>query len=262
MVITGHNLIPCCSASHRTNGTPATMCVASHHRRRASPNMRSRISRAGDMHTQMTITSTARHRRWISAGRGAALVIIAAGMFGAPAGAADQQLTTAPAPVLTTVIVSGSSVYDPPRLFGTYRDQLGKAISRDGAGAITQALAALYSADGYVKPQFEFDDSRTAQGVLGVRVYEAQVTNVVFEGDTGAFRDALERIATELTAAKPLRLADVPQALRSMRSIAGLSVSATTRRDTLAPNAFELVVTSDFAPVDGVVRMNNRGTDQ
>jgi len=47
-----------------------------------------------------------------------------------------------------------------------------------------------------------------------------------------------------------------------MRQIAGLAVTATTRRDPEIRNAFELVVKADFSPIDGVVRMNNRGTDQ
>ena len=54
----------------------------------------------------------------------------------------------------------------------------------------------------------------------------------------------------------------MPQALRAMRQIAGLAVTATTRRDPNVRNAFELVVQADFSPIDGVVRMNNRGTDQ
>jgi len=78
----------------------------------------------------------------------------------------------------------------------------------------------------------------------------------------GRYRDALERIAGRLEAARPLRKEDVPEALRSMRAIAGLAVTATTRRDAVAPNAFELIVKADFSPVEGVVRMNNRGTDQ
>ena len=47
-----------------------------------------------------------------------------------------------------------------------------------------------------------------------------------------------------------------------MRQMAGLAITASTRTDPGLQNAFELVVKSDFSPVDGVVRMNNRGTDQ
>ena len=98
--------------------------------------------------------------------------------------------------------------------------------------------------------------------MLRVQVYEAQVTSVIFEGDAGSFRDALDEIGARLENKRPLRKDDVPEALRAMRQIAGLAVTATTRRDAKVRNAFELVVRAEFSPVDGVVRMNNRGTDQ
>jgi hemolysin activation/secretion protein len=180
--------------------------------------------------------------------------------------AANQRLTTsAAAPMaaaLTTVVVSGSTVYDTPRLFGAYRGELGKPITRESARAVTTALAELYVTDGYVKPEVRLDDTLAARGVLRAQLAEAQITRVVFEGEDGRFRDALARIASKLEASKPLRRDDIPDALRSMRAIAGLAVTATTRRDASTPNAYELVVRSDFSPIDGVVRMNNRGTDQ
>jgi hypothetical protein len=40
----------------------------------------------------------------------------------------------------------------------------------------------------------------------------------------------------------------VPKALREMRQIAGLAVTATTRRDATVRNAFELVVRAEFSP--------------
>jgi hemolysin activation/secretion protein len=200
----------------------------------------------------------------------ASTVIICAA-FCASAAAADELAatgrltTTTAAPLaaaLTTVVVNGSTVYDAPRLFGAYRGQLGKPISRESARALVDALAGLYTGDGYVRPEIRLDDALAADGVLRAQLAEAQVTNVVYEGDTGNFRDALERIATKLEASKPLRRNDIPDALRDMRAIAGLAVNATSRRDPVAPNAYELVVKTEFAPIDGVVRMNNRGTDQ
>ncbi|MEJ0086532.1 MAG: ShlB/FhaC/HecB family hemolysin secretion/activation protein [Pseudomonadota bacterium] len=203
------------------------------------------------------------------------LVIIAAGIFtafSAICASAERPLLTtvavpAPAakaavPTLTTVIVAGSTIYSTPRLFAAYRDQLGLDINRDNARAIVDALTALYVRDGYVKPEISLDDSMTGRGVLRAQVYEAQVTRVVYEGDDGAFLPALKRIGQELEGARPLRKDDVPQALRRMREIAGLAVTASTRRDAETRNAFELVVDSDYSAIDGVLRMNNRGTDQ
>jgi hemolysin activation/secretion protein len=224
--------------------------------------------------TQMTITSAASLPKRISPAPLARLVIIATGIFSALAAPANEprNLTTSAAPVnaaaaaalpaaiLTTVVVTGSSVYQPPQLFASYGNALGRPINRDAARAIVNALADLYLRDGYVKPEVTLDDALARQGILRVRVYEAQVSSVVIEGG-GKFNDELERIAVRLENARPLRRDDVPQALRDMRQFAGLAVTATTRR-TSQRNAFDLVVQADFSPVDGVVRMNNRGTDQ
>lgn len=224
------------------------------------------------MHGQLTITGEIARFLRGAAARPGTLVIIAAGIFSLPAAAAETgALTTsvkvppqaAPAPAaLTTVIVDGSTVYSPPQLFAAYRDQLGRPHSRDATRAIASALADLYVRDGYVKPEVTLDDALTSRGVLRLQVHEAQVSRVIYEGDGGRFNDALDGIGARLESARPLRKDDVAQALRAMRQIAGLAVTATTRRDPDIRNAFELVVQADFSPVDGVVRMNNRGTDQ
>jgi hemolysin activation/secretion protein len=169
-----------------------------------------------------------------------------------------QQSTVAAS--LTTLMVEGS-VYSPPQLFPTYSAALGRPITRDGARAIANAIADLYLRDGFVKPEVSVDDGLAPQGILRAQVHEASINRVVIEGDGGAFRDDLERIAAGLERAHPLRRDDIPQALRAMRQYAGLAVSATTRRAEQR-NTFDLVIKADFSPVDGVVRMNNRGTDQ
>jgi hemolysin activation/secretion protein len=206
------------------------------------------------MQKQVTITAPVTRR----AGARGAIVIIASLLIGA----LSPPLAAAVPPVLTTVVIDGSTAYAPPRLFATYRAQLGQQVSRDGARAIVEALADLYVNDGFVKPEVAIDDVSGTGGVLRVQVHEAQVTNVIFEGDLGRSRDALERIGARLENTRPLRKNDVPDALRAMRQFAGLAVNASTRRDPRIRNAFELVVRADFSPVDGVVRMNNRGTDQ
>jgi hemolysin activation/secretion protein len=210
----------------------------------------------------MTITSAASSTKPVRDARRLALVITFTGIFGHAATAASSLTTPVAlsAPALTTVVVDGSSAYAEPALFAAYRDQLGRPVSRDGARAIVNAIAELYVRDGYVKPEVAVVDSSTP-GVLRVRVYEARVTQVVIEGDSGSFRDELEDIGARLQDARPLRKEDVPAALRTMRRYAGLAVSATTRRDPQVRNGFELVVRADFSPMEGVVRMNNRGTD-
>ena len=224
------------------------------------------------MRGQLTITGSIARLRRVAGMRPAALVIIATGIFALPAAADSGTLTTtlkpapqaapAPAATLTTVIVDGSTVYSPPQLFAAYRDQLGRPYSRESTRAIAIALADLYVRDGFVKPEVTLDDTLTSRGVLRLQLYEAQVSRVIYEGDDGKFGDELDGIGARLEGARPLRKDDVAQALRAMRQLAGLAVTATTRRDPDIRNAFELVVQADFSPVDGIVRMNNRGTDQ
>jgi hemolysin activation/secretion protein len=211
----------------------------------------------------MTITSAASSTRLVRDVLRLALVIIFTGISGHAATASEPLTTPAAkaAPALTTVVVDGSSVYAAPALFAAYRDQLGRPVSRDGARAIVNAIAELYVRDGYVKPEVTVVDSATP-GVLRVRVHEARVTQVIIEGNSGSFRDELEEIGARLQDARPLRKEDVPAALRAMRQYAGLAVSASTRRDPQVRNGFELVVQADFSPMEGMVRMNNRGTDQ
>jgi len=191
------------------------------------------------------------------------LVIISL-LLAAVVQAASPPLTTMPAaaPLLTTVVVNGSTLYGPPQLFAAYRDQLGQPISRDSARAVVDGIVALYERDGFVRPELVLDDSLTASGVLRVQVHEAQITRVSFEGDTGRYRSEFERIGKGLEQTRPLRREQVPGALRELRQLAGVTVTASTQRDTVVRNAFELVVKAEFSPVDGVVRMNNRGTDQ
>ena len=73
-------------------------------------------------------------------------VIILLATACAGARAADAYLTTSPvtAPLLTTVVVDGSTAYGAPQLFSTYREQLGQPISRESAGAVVEAIIELY----------------------------------------------------------------------------------------------------------------------
>ena len=219
----------------------------------------------GDMHGELTISAVkARFPRFAGL-RALALVIIAAcpvAAFADASGLTTQDSSPDTGAMLATVVIEGSSVYSPPRLFAAYRDHLGQPYSREVTRAIAIALADLYVRDGYVKPEVTLDESMTPSGVLRLQVHEARVTRVVFEGEDGKFDESLQQIGARLENSRPLRREDVAQSLRAMRQIAGLAVSATTRRDPEIRNAFELVVKADYSPIEGVVRMNNRGTDQ
>src|SRR4029453_6827046 len=112
------------------------------------------------------------------------------GLTTSPALAAQA---TSPA-ILATVVIDGSSIYSPPRLFATYRDHLRHPCSREPPRALAAALVELYVHDGYVKPEVTLDETQTSRGMLRLQVHEPQVTRVVFEGDGGKFDASLRNI--------------------------------------------------------------------
>ena len=183
-----------------------------------------------------------------------ALVIIAS-LAAAPGARAAET-------VLTTTVINGSTVYSAAELFATYRAQLGRPITRAGAQAIVAALAEQYRSDGFARPELRLDDSLTARGILRIEVIEPRITRVTVTGTVGRHAAELERIGAGLRASQPLRRDAIQEAMRQMRELPGLTLTASTRPDETTPNGYQLLVHADFAPLEGLVRMNNRGTEE
>ena len=134
------------------------------------------------------------------------------------------------APKLVSVVIRGSSVYAAPTLFDVYREQLGKAITTEGARAIARALVAKYQHDGFAEPTVQFDDALLAAGVLRIDVFEPRISEVRISGDPGPHLDRLESIGAELRAEQPLAQSDLQSTVGRMRELSGLKLSARTER--------------------------------
>jgi hemolysin activation/secretion protein len=163
---------------------------------------------------------------------------------------------------LVTVAIDGSTVYSAADLFPAYRDHLGRPVSREAARAVAAAISERYRVDGFARPELRLDETFAADGIMHIRVFEPRVTRVTIEGDPGRYRGDIERIGAEVTAAVPLRLDTIRNAVAGMLRLSGLAVTAKTRPDGAALNAHELVLQADFGPLSGYARMNNRGTGE
>jgi hemolysin activation/secretion protein len=170
--------------------------------------------------------------------------------------------TRAAAVDLTSVIVRGSSVYEAPQLFPVYREQLGKPIDQAAARAIAAAVIAQYERDGYSRPQVRVDDALASIGVLRIDVAEPRIAEVAIKGDPGPHLARLEELGSRLRAETPITQSGVQAALRRMRELPGLSLSASTTRDTAEPSRYRLDLDTDFRRLSGAVRLTNRGTDE
>lgn len=165
-------------------------------------------------------------------------------------------------PTLVSVVVRGSTVYDAPALFEVYRGELGRPVSADGVRAIAVALVAKYESDGYSRPQIKLDDALLQAGVLRLDVLEPRISDVRVSGDPGPHRERLEQLGVELEGGGPVTQTAVDTTLRKMRSLPGLTLSATTARDAASTNLYTLDVDTEFERVAGTVRLSNRGTDE
>jgi hemolysin activation/secretion protein len=168
----------------------------------------------------------------------------------------------AAAPNLVSVIVRGSTVYDAPALFETYREQLGKPVTVEGARSIVATLLQKYESDGYSRPQAKLDDALLEVGVLRVDVFEPRIGEVRVNGDPGPHLTRLEMLGTKLRDDGPVSQAGIASTLRQMRSLPGLSLQATTARDDASTNVYRLDLDAQFDRTTGVVRLSNRGTDE
>jgi hemolysin activation/secretion protein len=163
---------------------------------------------------------------------------------------------------LSAATIRGSSVYTPLELFAAYRDELGRPADRARSRSVLDAVAAMYTRDGYSQPELRVDDALLASGILQIEVFEPRLTHVTLAGDTGPYRRTLEALCAELQNMQPIRRSTMQRTLARMRELPGLSVSASTQRDASERNGYVLAVEATFDPVDGVVRASNRGTEE
>lgn len=163
---------------------------------------------------------------------------------------------------LSAAVIQGSTVYTPTDLFAAYRSELGRPIDRACAQAVIAAVDAMYTRDGYSRPEIRTNDELLARGILQLEVFEPQITQVTIDGDTGPYQQTLERLSAQLRDMQPVRRGEIQRVLARMRELPGLSVSAATRRDETRRNGHVIAVETSFDPVDGVVRASNRGTEE
>ncbi len=165
-------------------------------------------------------------------------------------------------PALASVAIDGSTVYSPAEFFVTYRDRLGQPATQALAREIAAAISELYRIDGYARPELRLDQALIGDGVMHINVFEPRVTRVTIEGSPGRYRGQIEALGARLRDSPPLRRDAIALALAELRRMPGLSVTASTRRDETALNAYELVLQAEFASLTGQARINNRGTEQ
>lgn len=187
---------------------------------------------------------------------------IACGLLGAVIVtlASSTAAHAAQATMLSATYIRGATVYSPLQFLPTYQNSLGQPITQAGAESIISAIEAMYARDGYSRPEMQLDIAQLQYGILGIDIFETQITQVIVAGEPGPYRDRLTELASELRAQHPTRPQTIQDVLRRMRRLPGLLVEANFQRDTTARNAYVLKVDTEFDLIATKLRVTNRGT--
>jgi hemolysin activation/secretion protein len=198
------------------------------------------------------ITAATARQLALASSRCVAIVIISC--VAASISAADTLLGSA--------VIDGSSAYGFPQLFEIYKSHLGRPLNEQTAAAIGAAAQQQYVDDGYARPGYRIHDRGLQSGIVRIRLIEARIANVELVGGTGPYRHQLQELFSGLTSGASLRPGDITEALRQARRLPGLSVDVSIAPDASQSGTYRLDVKSSYKPIEGSVKLSNRGTEE
>ncbi|MEX2123282.1 MAG: ShlB/FhaC/HecB family hemolysin secretion/activation protein [Woeseia sp.] len=161
---------------------------------------------------------------------------------------------------LGSAVIQNSSVYRPTELFDVYKVHLGKTVTEQTAATIAEALQQKYLADGYSRPGYRISDRGIDSGIVRIQLVEASISSVAINGNAGPYQEKLEQLVARLPSDRSLRPQEIKDALRSARRLPGLEVDVAAEPDGGHNGGFVLEVDSAYKPLEGNVRISNRGT--
>jgi hemolysin activation/secretion protein len=164
--------------------------------------------------------------------------------------------------LLTGTVITGSTAYTPEALFPLYRESLGHEIDAATMRVIVTNIESKYLHDGYFRPLLVIREDLLALGILRVDVYEARVTDLRVNGDAGPHQSRVSRLTGELLAQPLLRQQTIPQALKALRALPGLTVDASTHADLSVSNGVVLSLQLRYRPISARIEWTNWGTSQ
>lgn len=212
-----------------------------------------RIARV-KIHSGTTLLSIRRHAHALCAIVVAQVRLFAVVLFLSLANAAVA------APNLGATVIQDSGVYEASELFDAYRDHLGKPVTEHTAAEIADAVRQKYAADGYARPGYKILDGGLESGIVRIRVVELRISKVDWSGSAGPFEDRIRGMASDLPSESAIRPAAIRDLLRRARRMPGVSVDADTRVDREARGGVVLDLDSTWKPVEGKLKLSNRGT--
>lgn len=172
----------------------------------------------------------------------------------APAGAQDLRFT------LQSLGIEGATAFAAEELRPLYADLLGREVSVAQVFAVANAIELRYRTAGYVTSRVIVPQQTIENGRFRIVVVEGFVAEVVYQGEIGPARAAIERLMGGLRDARPIGLAEIERRLLLANDLAGLTVRGTLDPSPNQLGGSVLVVSAERKATDGLVSVDNRAS--
>jgi hemolysin activation/secretion protein len=174
----------------------------------------------------------------------------------APPGAEGIRLT------IGRVVVTGATVYSEADFAPLYADLLGGEVSLAAIYDLARRITVKYGAAGYVLSRAVVPPQNFGRhgAVVRIQVVEGYVDNVVWPEKLTRYRDFFTDYANRIVADRPANIRTLERYLLLANDLPGLKFSTTLKPSPTNPNASTLIVEVAEKPLDGMARIDNRGT--
>lgn len=161
---------------------------------------------------------------------------------------------------VTDIVIEGATVYDPERFAPFYEDLIGRTITLAELYGVARDIENLYREDGYVLSRAIVPAQTVDDGIFRIAVVEGFINEVIIQGEIGPARTLVERYLNQITDFRPIRLQDMERYLLLANDVPGVTALGVLQPAEGDPGAARLIVSLERQVVDGLARIDNRGS--
>ena len=175
----------------------------------------------------------------------------------APQGAERITLT------ISRVVITGATVYSEADLAPLYADLVGGEVSLAAVYDLARRITAKYGAAGYVLSRAIVPPQNFGRhgATVRIQVVEGYVDQVIWPVEKLArYRDFFTDYAARIVADRPANIRTLERYLLLANDLPGLKFATTLKPSPNHPNASILIVEVKEKPLDGIARIDNRGS--
>lgn len=172
----------------------------------------------------------------------------------APPGARDTRF------VLNELVVDGATAYPAESLRGLYAALLGREVSVAEVFAAAQAIELRYRNDGFVTTRVIVPQQTVEDGRFRIVVVEGHIAQLVYQGEVGAARAAVETLLQPLRGQRPVNIAEIERRLLLANDLPGFTVQGTLEASPTEPGGSILIVRAERRPRDVSLTLDTRAS--